>query len=70
MATITPCPPIIAGRAGSAWEDPAYQGFWLLRIGFTVAPICSGWTSSSTRSSTGQVPGVGVHGCSTPRRAR
>jgi hypothetical protein len=22
--------------------DPAYQGFWLLRIGFTVAPIVFG----------------------------
>jgi uncharacterized membrane protein YphA (DoxX/SURF4 family) len=33
--------------AGSAtvervWEDPAYQAFWLLRIGFTVAPILFG----------------------------
>ena len=24
------------------FEDPAYQGFWLLRIGFTVAPILFG----------------------------
>lgn len=42
MATITSRPPIIAGRAGAAWEDPAYQGFWLLRIGFTLAPILFG----------------------------
>src|SRR5438132_13595717 len=24
------------------WHDPAYQAFWLLRIGFTVAPILFG----------------------------
>lgn len=43
MATITSRP-----RAGHAGTDearlgnPAYQGFWLLRIGFTVAPILFG----------------------------
>lgn len=45
MATITSRP---AGRAGYAGSDelrldnPAYQGFWLLRIAFTVAPILFG----------------------------
>lgn len=24
------------------WKDPTYQAFWLLRIGFTVAPILFG----------------------------
>jgi hypothetical protein len=23
-------------------EDPAYQAFWLLRVGFTLAPIAFG----------------------------
>lgn len=45
MTTITSRP---AGRAGYArtdeprLDDPAYQGFWLLRIAFTVAPILFG----------------------------
>jgi hypothetical protein len=26
----------------ASWQDPAYQAFWLLRIGFTVAPILFG----------------------------
>lgn len=25
-----------------AWSDPAYQAFWLLRLGFVVAPIAFG----------------------------
>jgi len=29
-----------AGKAGL--QDPAYQAFWLLRLGFTVAPILFG----------------------------
>ena len=31
----------VASRTAS-FEDPAYQAFWLLRIGFTVAPILFG----------------------------
>lgn len=35
--------PASAERVGDALrEDPAYQAFWLLRIGFTVAPILFG----------------------------
>ena len=29
-------------RDDAGWGDPAYQGFWLLRIGLTVAPILFG----------------------------
>jgi hypothetical protein len=50
-------PSAFTERAGTFWDrlaaDPAYQAFWLLRIGFTVAPIVFGsfsaWTSSRTR---------------------
>ena len=45
MATITSRPAGRAGYAGSdepRLDDPAYQGFWLLRIAFTVAPILFG----------------------------
>jgi uncharacterized membrane protein YphA (DoxX/SURF4 family) len=28
--------------ADTEWSDPSYQAFWLLRIGFTVAPIAFG----------------------------
>ena len=32
-----------AGAERSAdWRDPTYQAFWLLRIGFTIAPILFG----------------------------
>lgn len=39
-ATATVPRPRRPGRA--AWSDPTYQAFWLLRIGFTVAPIAFG----------------------------
>lgn len=39
-ATATVPRPRRAGRA--PWSDPTYQAFWLLRIGFTVAPIAFG----------------------------
>lgn len=45
MATITSRPAGLARYAGSdglRLDDPAYQGFWLLRIAFTVAPILFG----------------------------
>ena len=32
----------VAVTAGSLRNDPVYQAFWLLRIGFTVAPIAFG----------------------------
>ena len=28
--------------ASPRWENPAFQAFWLLRIGFTVAPVLFG----------------------------
>ncbi len=31
-----------ADLARAAWDDPAFQAFWLLRIGFTLAPILFG----------------------------
>ena len=39
-----PLAPAFAGRTASrpTREDPAFQAFWLLRIGFTVAPILFG----------------------------
>jgi uncharacterized membrane protein YphA (DoxX/SURF4 family) len=45
MSTITTAPATApeqrrAGRA--SWSDPTYQAFWLLRIGFAVAPIAFG----------------------------
>ena len=42
MATLTSRPFTTTAHTRGAegrWDDPAYQGFWLLRIGFTVAPI-------------------------------
>ena len=30
------------GGAGTAASSPAYQAFWILRFGFTVAPILAG----------------------------
>lgn len=47
--TLSPAPAPVATRPPSAPElgrdklrDPAYQAFWLLRVGFTVAPILFG----------------------------
>jgi uncharacterized membrane protein YphA (DoxX/SURF4 family) len=31
-----------ASPHSASWQDPAYQAFWLLRIGFVVAPILFG----------------------------
>jgi hypothetical protein len=43
MATITRRPPGLTGQAATpGWNEPAYQAFWLLRIGLTVAPILFG----------------------------
>jgi hypothetical protein len=43
MATTTKLDPSTTdGRARSGRHDPAVQAFWLLRIGFTVAPILFG----------------------------
>ena len=45
MAIITPPPAAGAGHAGTTDarpDNPAYQAFWLLRIGLTVAPILFG----------------------------
>lgn len=33
--------PVGAERSAD-WRDPTYQAFWLLRIGFTIAPILFG----------------------------
>jgi hypothetical protein len=41
MATIVHSPPTEPVRAGRL-HDPTYQAFWLLRIGFIVAPILFG----------------------------
>ena len=41
MATITPSPAVTPARTAQL-HDPAFQAFWLLRIGFTVAPILFG----------------------------
>ena len=41
MATTSSASPLSARSAG-ALGDPARQAFWLLRIGFTVAPILFG----------------------------
>ena len=41
MATITPSPAVAPARTAPL-HDPAFQAFWLLRIGFTVAPILFG----------------------------
>jgi hypothetical protein len=43
MATTTQAPTSSARLTRSAGkDDPAYQAFWLLRIGFTLAPIAFG----------------------------
>lgn len=45
MATITSRPGEWTREVapeGARWDNPAYQGFWLLRIAFTVAPILFG----------------------------
>ena len=44
MATSTypRSPPTTVGSRTPSLEDPAYQAFWLLRIGFAVAPILFG----------------------------
>lgn len=34
----TPSPGVLEDR----WQNPAYQAFWLLRLGFTAAPILFG----------------------------
>ena len=43
MATVTTSRPVHATTPSTALErrgdNPAYQAFWLLRIGFTAAPI-------------------------------
>jgi hypothetical protein len=41
MAIITPSPAVTPRRTAPL-HDPAFQAFWLLRIGFTVAPILFG----------------------------
>jgi hypothetical protein len=41
MATITHSPAVTLPRTAQL-HDPAFQAFWLLRIGFTVAPILFG----------------------------
>jgi uncharacterized membrane protein YphA (DoxX/SURF4 family) len=35
-------PHVQASTRSANWQDPAYQAFWLLRIGFIVAPIMFG----------------------------
>ena len=46
MATVTTSRPVHATTPSTALErrgdNPAYQAFWLLRIGFTAAPILFG----------------------------
>ena len=42
MATITRNQPAAAPAVRTAIADPAFQAFWLLRVGFTVAPILFG----------------------------
>src|SRR5438105_12471398 len=38
----TPTPRPVSAERPANLKDPAYQAFWLLRIGFTVAPILFG----------------------------
>ena len=44
--TITPdaatAPHVSTYERAPSWSDPAYQAFWLLRLGFIVAPIAFG----------------------------
>jgi uncharacterized membrane protein YphA (DoxX/SURF4 family) len=44
MATSTLTPPgtAVGTEVRPSLSDPAYQAFWLLRIGFTIAPILFG----------------------------
>ena len=45
MATLSPqrmARPAVAPTADARLDNPAYQAFWLLRIGLTVAPILFG----------------------------
>src|SRR5687768_11819302 len=42
MATITRTAPVGAATASTDTRNPVFQAFWLLRIGFTVAPILFG----------------------------
>ena len=45
MAVRTPHLMAATGRSRAAaaqWDDPAFQAFWLLRIGFTLAPVLFG----------------------------
>ena len=43
MATVTPLAPVTApGASSPPLADPTYQAFWILRIGFTIAPILFG----------------------------
>lgn len=32
----------VAPERSADWRDPTYQAFWLLRLGFTIAPILFG----------------------------
>ena len=41
---------VAQARVGPTLQDPAFQAFWILRLGFIAAPILSGSTSSSTCS--------------------
>src|SRR2546430_16729587 len=41
-STLTPRPSPTRSPASAVRTDPAYQAFWLLRVGFTVAPILFG----------------------------
>jgi uncharacterized membrane protein YphA (DoxX/SURF4 family) len=34
--------PAPATATGSTWRDPRYQGFWLLRLGYTAIPLTMG----------------------------
>jgi hypothetical protein len=43
MATTT-----VRSPRTSVRHNPAYQAYLTLRVGFVVAPSCSGWTSSPT----------------------
>ena len=42
MATITADPVVPTSTTRSQLDDPAFQGYWLLRVGFVVAPILFG----------------------------
>lgn len=33
---------LVGAERSADWRDPTYQAFWLLRIGFTIAPILFG----------------------------